>query len=296
MKIRTVKYYFKESILSIIRNRLMSIASITTVALTLFIFGIFMMLYFNVNKAVSTVQDKVEIKAFLSDEYSTTIKQQGIKQQIEKITGVKEIVYESKEDALKNFKKQLGDNKDMAEGLEGQNPLPAAYIIKVSDPAKVAGISKQVSSIQGIKKVNDGKTMIEKLVKITKFINVVSIVLMVILAAVSIFLISNTIKLTVYARKREITIMKYIGATDWFIRWPFVIEGVLLGFLGAIVSTLVLYFGYKYAANAVATNIMIFTLVPVKEIMSGMNWQFGLIGMLIGGFGSLISLRKFLVI
>lgn len=296
MKIRTLKYYFKESFKSIIRNRVMSLASISTVTLALFIFGIFMTIMFNVNKVMNTVENQIEIKAFVKEEYNTTIKSRNIEQAIKEIPGVKEVKYESKKGALQNFKEQLGENEDLAKGLESENPLPAAFIIKVDNPEKVVAISKSVSDLEGILKVKDGKTIIEKIIKVTKFVNMVSLVLMILLGVISIFLISNTIKLTVYARKREIGIMKYVGATDWFIRWPFIIEGVMLGLIGSVISVTILYFLYGYASNAVTSNIVIFSMLPKEQIMGDIMLKFTLIGMGIGGFGSFLSLRKFLVI
>ncbi|HBG38041.1 MAG TPA: ABC transporter permease, partial [Clostridiaceae bacterium] len=131
---------------------------------------------------------------------------------------------------------------------------------------------------------------------ITRIIKTTSFVLMIILGVVAIALIANTIKLTVYARKREIGIMKYIGATDWFIKWPFVIEGMVLGFLGAIISIIVLSLGYNYLIGFIQKDAVIFSLVSPYQIMEQLLWQFSLVGVFIGGLGSLISIRKFLVI
>lgn len=295
MKIKTFKYFAKESVKSIKRNRVMSLASITTVAAALFIFGIFMLILINVNRVVNTVENKVEIKAFLKDDI-TTLKSQGIEKDIEAIKGVKSVDYESKEDALKKFTEQLGENKDLAKGLEMDNPLPASFIIKVDKPEDVLYVSGEIAKMDGIEKVNDGQQVVDKIVKITGFIKALSLALMAILGVIAVSLISNTIKLTVYARKKEIGIMKYIGATDWFVRWPFILEGILLGLLGAVVSIVLLGLGYGYAAKFVSTNVIIFSLVPSGEIMKSLAWQFGLFGMAIGGIGSMLSIRKFLVI
>jgi cell division transport system permease protein len=295
MKIRTLRYYIVEGVKSVIRNRVMSFASVTTVAAALFILGVFMLLAVNVNNMVNTVQKKVEIKAFLNEDV-TTLKQKKLEKQIEEIKGVTEVNFESKQEALENFKKQLGENEDLAKGLDMKNPLPASFIVKVDKPENVKAISAEISKLEGIDQVKDGKEIIDKIIKITNFVRAGSIGLMVILGTISIFLISNTIKLTVYARKREIGIMKYIGATDWFIRWPFIIEGVLLGIIGAGIAIGILGYGYSYAVKTVSSSIMLFSLVPVNQVLWTMSWQFVLIGMLIGGIGSILSLRKFLVV
>lgn len=295
MKIKTFKHFFGESLASIKKNKIMSVASISTVAAALFIFGVFMLLVVNVNKIVATVESEIEIKAFLKEDI-TTIQKQKIEKDIKAIDGIREVAFESQEEALEKFKANLGDKADLANGLELENPLPASFIIKVNKPEDVAAVSSRLKSYPEVEKVNDGQQMVETIIKVTGFIKATSMLLMAILGIISISLISNTIKLTVFARKKEIGIMKYIGATDWFIRWPFVIEGMLMGFIGALISILILGLGYSYGANIVSQSQMIFSLVPPKEIIFTLGWQFSLIGVLIGGIGSILSIRKFLVV
>ncbi|GFR35672.1 permease-like cell division protein FtsX [Thermobrachium celere] len=295
MRINTWKYYIKETIKSIYRNRLMSLASITTVAATIFILGLFMALAINVNRFATNVEDMIEIKAFLKDDV-TTLQQQKLEKNIKEIPGVVSVEYESKEKALEKFKEQLGENKDIAKGLEESNPLPASFIIKVDKPESVELVSPKIAQMEGILKVKDGKRTVQTIIKLVRIVRYSSTVLMAILGTISIFLISNTIKLTVFARKREISIMKYIGATDWFIKWPFILEGILLGLIGGLIAAFIIENGYTYAAKIIQQNIVVFTLVPPKEVVKQFWWQFSLLGTLIGGFGSFISIRKFLVV
>jgi len=295
MKIRTLNYFAKQGLTSMKRNRVMSFASITTVAASLFIFGVFMLMVLNVNQLMKNVENGIEIKAFLKTDL-TTMKEKSIKTDIKEISGVKEIDYESKEQELDKFKKQLGEKKDLANGLELDNPLPASFIIKVNKPSDVSNVSKAIKSIEGIDQVKDGQQMVDKIVRVSGFIKALSLILMTILGIISISLIANTIKLTVFARKREIGIMKYMGATDWFIRWPFVFEGMLLGLFGSLASILLLYGGYSYAVKAVVTSDVIFTLLPAKQLMPSLIKEFAGIGVLLGGFGSVVSIRKFLVV
>ncbi|SKA88067.1 cell division transport system permease protein [Caloramator quimbayensis] len=295
MKIRTFNYFFKESFKSIKRNRVMSFASVTTVAAALFIFGVFMIIISNVNSLVDTVENKVEIKAFLKDDISS-LKVRDIEKEIKAISGVKNVTYESKDEALKKVSEQLGENKDLTEGLEEDNPFPASFIIKVNKPSDVSYVSKELSKIQDFEKINDAQEIVNQIIKITNFIKLFSLILMIILSVIGISLISNTIKLTVYARKREISIMKYIGATDWFVKWPFLLEGIMLGLLGALIAIGFLSAGYSYGMKMVSPNILFFSFVPLKTIFQSILWQFLLVGMFIGGFGSLISIRKFLVL
>lgn len=295
MRINTWKYYIKETIKSIYRNRLMSLASITTVTATIFILGLFMALAINVNRFATNVEDMIEIKAFLKDDV-TTLQQQKLEKNIKEIPGVVSVEYESKEKALEKFKEQLGENKDIAKGLEESNPLPASFIIKVDKPESVELVSPKIAQMEGILKVKDGKRTVQTIIKLVRIVRYSSTVLMAILGTISIFLISNTIKLTVFARKREISIMKYIGATDWFIKWPFILEGILLGLIGGLIAAFIIENGYTYAAKIIQQNIVVFTLVPPKEVVKQFWWQFSLLGTLIGGFGSFISIRKFLVV
>lgn len=295
MKIRTFGYFAKQGVTSMKRNKVMSFASMTTVAASLFIFGVFMLMVLNVNQIVTNVEDSIEIKAFLKEDLST-IKEKEIENKIKSIEGVKEITYESQEEALKKFENQLGEKKGLATGLQEENPLPASFIIKVNSPSNVSAISSQIKGIDGIDMVKDGQQTVDMIIKISRFIKILSIVLMIILGVISISLISNTIKLTVFARKREIGIMKYIGATDWFIRWPFVLEGMLLGFFGAIIAIAVLSAGYEYVFKTVSTSNFLFSLLPSKQIIPSLIWDFIIIGVVLGGFGSTISIKKFLVV
>lgn len=295
MKIRTLGYFAKQGFISMKRNRIMSLASITIVAASLFIFGVFMLIVLNVNQLMANVEKGIEIKAIMNKDI-TSISENRIEKEIKEISGVREVRYESKEQALEKFKKQLGEKKYLANGLELDNPLPASFIIKVNKASDVLSVSRSVKAIDGIEQVMDGQQMVNKIVRVSGFIKVLSLVLMIILGVISISLIANTIKLTVFARKREIGIMKYIGATDWFIRWPFIFEGMLLGLFGSLGAILLLYGGYLYAAKVVATSDFIFTLLPAGQIMPFLMKDFVGIGVLLGGFGSVISIRKFLAV
>ncbi|SEF60181.1 cell division transport system permease protein [Caloramator fervidus] len=295
MMIRRIKYFLKEGIKNIVRNRVMAIASISTVAASLFILGIFLVLALNVNKAAEGIGKTLEIKVFLKDDV-TTLKKNEIERNIKNIKGVSQVIYISKEQALEDLKKRLGENKVIAEGFEMDNPLPQSFVVKVEKPEFISDVSKKISTFEGIEKIYDGKGIVEKLIRFTNIVRVVSYVLMGVLAVISSFLISNTIKLAVYARRREISIMKYLGATDWFIKWPFIIEGVLLGFLGSVFSILVLYYSYSYLVNHVSLNLVLFDLVSANILLSFIYKKFMLMGILIGGLGSYLAVKRYLVL
>jgi cell division transport system permease protein len=294
MKIKTFAHFFNEGFKSVVRNRLMSSASIITVTATLFVFGVFMALVLNVNNIAVSQSGKIEIEGFLRID-NTLSQRNEIEGSIKRIKGVKSLEYISKEQALQNLKIMLGGNKDLASGLDTENPLPASYIIKVDNPLDVKEVSKQLKIMNVFEKINDGQEIVNKIIKITNFIKLASLVLMILLGVVAVSLISNTIKLTVYARKREIGIMKYIGATDWFIRWPFIIEGVALGLLGALISIIMLWVFYAYVSNLISKDLMLFPLVTTSQLLNTVGYGFCILGFLIGGIGSTLSIRKFLV-
>jgi cell division transport system permease protein len=294
MKIKTYGYHIKQGFKSVAKNKMMSIASISTVVASLLILGIFLITMFNVDFLVKDVESGVEIKVYLKDDITNNQKAE-IESQMKLTQGVTAVEYESKEEALEKFKAQLGDNSELVAGINAEEVMPSSYIIKMEGPKFVQGTVEKLKTLSGIDEIKDGGQIVDKLMQITGFVKTLGISLLAILTIVSVFLISNTIKLTVLARRREIGIMKYIGATDWFIRWPFVIEGLFLGLIGAVISALIVGYGYVLASNAVARNMMsLIRLVDPMDIVPYMSAAFAAMGLLIGSVGSIISMRKFL--
>jgi len=296
MKISTIKYFIMDALKSLKRNKTVSMASVATVAATLFILGVFLLIVFNVNAGVQELGAKLEVKIFLNDSVSISDKS-AIERALNKVQGVTEVKFEDKTDALNKVKQQFGsDSKSLVQGLEKSNPFPNAYIVSVDKPEVVSSVVKATQGLKGIDKINDVREVVDKIIKITNTLKIIGFVLFVILISVSLFLIGNTIKLTVYSRKKEIGIMKFVGATDWFIRWPFIIEGMLLGISGAIISTGVLYYAYRLVFLKYTSAILGITLMNPHFILSTILWQFMLGGLIIGAIGSSISIRKFLIV
>ncbi|MFL0249067.1 permease-like cell division protein FtsX [Clostridium neuense] len=298
MKTSTLKLFFSDALKSIKRNKTLSTVSSATVAATLFILGILFLILLNVRSGIGDIESQIQVQVYFTNDI--TINQQTtILNKITDISGVTSIQFESKDEAFQKFKKQLGDkNKSLLDGLDTSETMPNSYIISLANPSYSATIVKALESngkpIAGIDKINDGREYVNKITSITNTIKWIGIVIFVILIGVSLFLIGNTIKLAVYARRREIGIMKYIGATDWFIRLPFVIEGMVLGFIGAIFSTVIVYYVYKLFYSKVSNSFMMSSLVSTSYVWSSMSWKFILAGMFIGALGSIISIRKFL--
>jgi len=296
MKISTIKYFIIDALKSLKRNKTVSIASVATVAATLFILGVFLLIVFNVNAGVQELGAKLEVKIYLNDSVTISDKS-AIERALNNVKGVTEVRFEDKTDALNKVKQQFGsDSKSLVQGFEKTNPFPNSYVVRVDKPEVVSSVVKAATGLKGIEQIKDVRDVVNKIIKITDTLKIIGFVLFVILISVSLFLIGNTIKLTVYSRKKEIGIMKFVGATDWFIRWPFIIEGMLLGISGAIISTGVLYYAYRLVFLKYTSAILGVTLMNPQFILSTILWQFMLGGLIIGAIGSSISIRKFLIV
>ena len=294
MKISTIKHFFSDALKSLHRNKTISTAAVATVSATLFILGVFMLAILNVNMMIKEVESKVEAKVFLSKNV-TYSEQREIEDTLKNIKGVKSVDFETKMQALENVKNEFGmENKALLEGMDKENPFPESYVVKIDKPENIPNIRKAVEGMKGVDGVEDGRKVVDKIVKITKTIKIVAAVIFAILIGVSLFLIGNTIKITVYSRRREIGIMKFVGATDWFIRWPFIIEGMIIGIFGAVVATVVLYYGYRYTFTKIANSIFFLKVVSPSYVIKNMLGEFLLGGIGIGVAGSIISIRKFL--
>lgn len=298
MKTSTLRLFFGDALRSIKRNKTLSTVSSATVAATLFILGILFLILLNVRSGIGDIESQIQVQVYFANDI-TIDQQTTILNKITSINGVTSVQFESKDEAFQKFKKQLGDkNRSLLDGLDTSETMPDSYIVSLSNPSYSSAVVKALENdgkpIAGIDKINDGREYVNKIISITNTIKWIGIVIFLILIGVSLFLIGNTIKLAVYARRREIGIMKYIGATDWFIRLPFVIEGMVLGFIGAIFSTVIVYYVYKIFYSKVSNSFMMGSLVSTSYVWSSMSWKFILAGMFIGALGSVISIRKFL--
>ena len=293
MKISTVNYFIGDAFKSFKRNKTISIATIITVLVTFIVLGTFSLVAENLNLAIGGLEDKIELVVYLDDDISP-IDRKEVQVKINAQEGVKEIQYESREDA---FKKLQENNAGILKGytLE-KNPLPASYIVKLEDMSYAPAIREAVKDLDGVESVSDEQESIDTIQNLIKFTKIIGTVLFIILIGVSIFLIMNTTKLTVYVRRKEVGIMKFVGATDWFIRWPFIIEGILIGLIGTFLSIIALYFLYKFVISFIAARVIILNLIPVSYVFTSLLWKFVLGGILVGGFASYLALRKFLVV
>lgn len=299
MKTSTLRLFGVDALKSLKRNRTLSTVSVATVAATLFILGMFLLVIFNVKSGVNEVESQIQVQVYLKDNISIE-QQNAVLNKITNISGVNNVQFESKDEAFAKFKKQIGSkNKSLIEGMDSNSTMPNSYIISIAKPDYSAKVVKALENssgnpIDGIDKISDGRETVNKIIAVTKTIQWIGVVILVILVGVSLFLIGNTIKLAVYSRRREIGIMKYIGATDWFIRLPFVIEGMIIGIIGAIIAVIIVFYIYKLFYSRISSSFMMTSLIPTSYIWSTMLWAFLVVGMLIGALGSILSIRKFL--
>ncbi|MGI6585012.1 MAG: ABC transporter permease [Gracilibacteraceae bacterium] len=296
MKLRTGKFFIREGFRNLKRNGTMSTAAITSVIAALLVIGIFFIIVINIDYAATKLESQIEMMVYLEDGLSENIIN-TMETEIRSINGVKSVEFISKDVALKNLEKNWGENSYLLEGLEGDNPLPDAFLITLSDPSKASAVALSVSSISNIEKVVYGKEELAKLLNATYVMRISSAAIILILLFISVFIIANTIKLTVYARRREIGIMKFVGATDWFVRMPFIIEGIIVGIIGAVSATAILGAGYYYCSGLIKNQmigLMSISLIPFKQIISSMVVLLIIVGVVIGAAGSLISVRRFI--
>lgn len=294
MKVSSFKGFTIDAIKSLFRNKTISIATIVNIVVTLTIYGIFLIIMNVIVTNVNDVESRLQLKVYLKDSI-TVEQQQAIKDVIESVEGISEVYYESKGEALKNFREQLKDYAWMIEGYdESNNPLPSSYVVKITSPEISYRIEERLEGFEGIDDIGSDKVLVREVSKISSFIKVAWAVLSFILILVSLFLIMNTIKLTIYSRRKEIYIMKFVGATDWFIRWPFVIEGMILGAIGGGLSIGIVYYAYSSIYKVLVDKNLFSYLVSPNFILIHLVIHFLSIGILVGIVGSIVSLRKFL--
>lgn len=296
MKLRIFKNIVNQGFQGAWRNRGMGIASIGSITAVLVILGLVLIMILSINNLVTETKGKFdEIQVFLEDDIDLeTVR--AIETNARQSEGVLTVLYQSKEEALEEMKEGWDENAYLLEGLES-NPLPNSFIVKLEDIEFAGQVVDKLGKLEGVEDVNYFQDLIEKLLALANYVRAGGIGITLILILVSVFIISNTIKITVAARQREINIMKYVGATNGYIRGPFIIEGVLFGLLGSILSILIVNYGYGYFFKSVSNELyVLFTvyLVPPKALIKDISIIFVAIGTGIGALGSMVSLKRFL--
>ncbi len=284
-------YLIKEGVKNVWNNRIMSIASVCVLISCLVLTGSAVLLSMNVARVVESVGDSNETTVYLKDDVSN-VEAAYIGRDLEKLSNVSTVEFYSKEDAFKEYEDVLGE--EIFANLQGDdNPLPDAYHISMVDLSKYAQTVSQITAIDGVDSVSNRSEIAERLTSINNLVTTVSLWIILALTVISLFIVSNTIRMTMYSRRFEISIMKSVGATNSFVRIPFVIEGMLMGLISAVLSTGLLYFLYN-GIMEVITNIIPITPIPIQNVIAIVAGAFVIAGMLIGALGGFISIRKYL--
>lgn len=290
---RGFKYYLSEAFKSIWYNKLMAITSVITVMGCLLLFGFFLIVGINVNYITSQIEGQCEVQAYVPITYDDA-QSNAVCEAIKALPNVKSATLETKQQAFDNYSKSLGEDANVMEGLDPNNFLPASCRIVPEDLTKLDELVSTLKTVDGVEEVINHRETVNNVINVTSIIRKGCMLFTFMLAIIAVFIISNTIKLDVHARQREIHIMKYVGATDWFIRWPFIIEGVIVGIIGALFAILITFAVSSIALSSLTVFSSIFKLRSVSQTMPQVSGILILFGAVIGALGSLVAVRKHL--
>ena len=284
-------YLIKEGIINVWNNRIMSIASICVLISCLVLTGSASLLTLNVAKVVDDVGAENETKVFL-DLGVSDVEAAYIGKDIEKIENISSVTFYSGQEAINQYKDMVGDT--LFENIKDDDDvLPHAYHITMIDLSLYDETVNEIMQIEGVDTVGDRKELARTLTDLNQLVSAISIAVIIALTVISLFIVSNTIRVTMYSRRFEISIMKSVGATNAFVRIPFIVEGMLIGLISAIVSTFALYFLYTAIMDAI-TSMIPFVYIPISNLILYVGVAFVIAGMSIGAIGGFISMRKYL--
>lgn len=292
-------YLVKEGARNVYSNRLMSFSCIGVLVACLLLIGSAVMFSLNVNSIVGFVEEQNEVVVFLEEGLSRSQREQ-LDRDIRSISNILEVTYVSKDQALENLRTRMGANAVLLDGFDESNPLPASYILRIEDLSKLGETASILRQTKGVEQVNAQTEVADILSGLKKAVGVSGMSIVAILVVVSIAIITNTIKLTVFNRRKEISIMKYVGATDSFIRLPFFVEGVLIGLISAVVAFFLLWGGYNYLMNWLRENYAVYfgtifsNAIDFKDVSLRILGGFAALGAFIGAFSSTAFVRKYL--
>jgi cell division transport system permease protein len=288
-----IRYFLKEGFRNVWVNRLMSLASVSVLIVCLILLGTSLLVSYNIKALIGQIEDNNQIMVYLKKGTSQA-DVTAVGDRIRDLGNVKKVAFISKQQALSIQKQQLGKDADLLEGLDKDNPLPDTYQVQLRDMSRYAETVGDLTRIKGVDNVKEHVELAQKLANINHVVNLAALWLVLILAVVSLFIIANTIKAAMYVRKREINIMKFVGATDGFIRWPFVVEGVILGITSGVLALFIQWYLYNRLISSVVGVLGIVRPLEFSRVSSVAALGFILLGIFVGVCGSLVSIRKYL--
>ncbi len=291
-------YLLKEGIKNVFKNKKSTMISLVTMILTMFLFGAFFAIGENVNSVLEQVQRNQGMEVFIQKE-ATNEQIADLEENIKNLEGINTVIFKSKQEALDTMKERLKDNQELFEGYEGENNIfSASFVVTLTDLSLATEIEAKIEAMENVKKITTNNDTINTLMKIANGIRIAIGIISIILIVISVTIISNTIRLTVHARRKEISIMKYVGATNHFIRLPFVIEGIMIGIVAAIITLLVVGGIYDLIVQNIGNSIVLqkmgVTLLQFREIAKVIAIVYGSLGIGVGVIGSSISMKKYL--
>lgn len=285
MRYNVISYLIGEGFKSTFKQKKMTSASIIIMCATMFIFGLFFVIGENVNSVIKQIESQQGIQIFI-EETATDEQIDQLGNQIKNINGVNKVTFVSKEDALNSMKAVLEDNQSILEGWDEENPFPASYFVTLTDLSLNEEVQEQIFKLDYVDEIESQNNTISKLQSLANGIQIMTIVILVLLIVISIFIISYTIKLTVHARRREISIMKYVGATNGFIRWPFIVEGMIIGILASSISIVIVGIAYTLIAeqmvNSQFMQVINMSLISFGDMFNSIIFVYMLLGIGIG--------------
>ncbi len=285
-------YLVKEGVRNVWSNRIMSIASVCVLVSCLVLTGAAALLSINVQSTVDAVGQNNEIKVFIKEELSQ-IEAKYIGREIEKMDNVKEVIFVSSEEALATYKKQVGEQLFEKLG-ERKKVLPDRFRVQMKDLSKYDETVKEIKAINGVDSISDRRSFAEKLTKVSNLVNIIAVGVVIALIIISLFIIANTIRATMYSRRFEISIMKSVGATDMFVRMPFLVEGMVIGIISAAISTGALALLYNALVSVMLKTNLPLEFLSCTDVVLPLALAFVVVGVLVGFFGGFISIRKYL--
>lgn len=294
MKKSSIGYFLKEGFRNIFLHGFMSFAAVSVIVVCLIITGTTALISYDINLNIVKLQNESEIVVYIEDTY-TTEEARDMEKTILQVDNVAKAEFEDKDTALEAYREELGENADLLDGFDSSNnPLRDAFHITMKDPSKVAATKAALESVDGIGNAVANEEVVARLIQLQRMFQAISVTLVVALGLISIFIIANTVKLAMLARRREISIQKMVGATNWFIRWPFVIEGLVLGLLAGAIAFGLEWALYEQLSGFILDNLPQFTMAEFQSLMFYVLGIFAGAGVIVGVGGSSLTIRRFM--
>ncbi len=291
---RRLGYYLKEGFRNIFTHGFMSIGAILIMVACLLLTGTVTLVAYNIDKSIDILQQSNEIVVFI-DESLDTRAAKALGSTFEKIDNIATIQFESRDKALENYRLELGDDAGILDSFNSNNnPLRNSFIFTLKDPTRAEQTINRIEAVDGVARVRADEPTIARLIQVQHVFNIIALAMIIGLAIISVFIISNTIKLAMFARRDEISIQKMVGATNWFIRWPFVIEGMVIGMLASLLAYFAQWGVYTELINIANGVIPYFKILPFENVRNMVIAVFAAAGALFGIGGSVSSIRKFM--